>query len=322
MYRAVFLILSLLMFSSGVRAQTGDYPNRPITFVIPLGAGGSMDIIARAIGPKLTEMLGKPVIVENRTGGGTVIAANAVAKSPPDGYTLLFAPSGTLTTNAALYRSLAYDPVKDFTPVALYVKVPFVLVINNDLPVTSVADLVKLSKQSPLSFGSTGTGAVPHLAGELFKARTGIEMTHVPYKGSQAALSDTMAGHVQLTFADPALAPQLIKEGKVRALGVTSLTRVGVVPDVPPLAEAGVPGFEAVSWHMIMAPAGTPQPIVDKLHAAFKKIFADPELRQKLVLMGLVPVDTPSVPELRAFLANEMKNWSGAVQQAGLAGSE
>jgi tripartite-type tricarboxylate transporter receptor subunit TctC len=316
------LLFCLLAPLSAAHAQTTDFPSRPVTFVIPLGAGGSMDIIARAIAPKFEMRLGKPAVIENRTGGGTVIAANTVAKAAPDGHTLLFAPSGTLTTNAALYKALSYDPVKDFVPVALYVKVPFVLVINNDVPAKSVAELVTLSKQRPLSFGSTGTGAVPHLAGELFKAKTGIVMTHVPYKGSQAALSDTMAGHVQITFADPALAPQLIKEGKVRALGVTSLTRVGVVPDVPPLADVGVPGYEAVSWHMIMAPAGTPPAVVTKLRETFRAIFSEADIRDKLVQMGLVPVDTPDESELRAFIAREMKNWGSAVQQAGLAGSE
>lgn len=316
------VLAALAALSLNAAANATEFPTKPITFVVPLGAGGSMDVIARALAPKLQDRLGKPVVVDNRVGGGTVIAANAVANAPADGHTLLFAPSGTLTTNGFIYKSLSYDPVKSFTPVALYVKVPFVLVVNPELPVKSVAELVALSKTKPLSFGSTGTGAVPHLAGELLKAKTGMAMTHVPYKGAIPALNDVVAGHVQLTFADPSLAPQLIDGGKVRALGVSSLTRVGVLPNVPPLAEAGVPGFEAVSWHLIVAPAGTPADVVAKLHAEIKAIFAQPEMQAQLTRMGLIPVDSPPVAELNKFLAQEIEKWGAAVKQAGLVGSE
>jgi len=317
-------LIALALLSGTVLTRADDYPTRPITFVVPLGAGGSLDIIARSLGPKLTERLGKPIVIENRTGGGTVIAAASVARAAPDGYTILLAPSGTLTTNATLHRSLSYDPRKDFIPVALYVKVPFVLVVNPSLPIESVSDLVKYAKDNPgkLAFGSTGTGAVPHLAAELFKTKIGIEMTHVPYKGAIPALTDVVAGHVQLTFADPSLAPQLIKEGKVRAIGVTSFTRVGVLPEVPPIADAGVPGFEAVSWHMAVAPAGTPRPVVDKLHDEIKRAMAQPAMREQLIKMGLIPVDTPGVEELQRFLAREIDGWGKLVRQTGLAGSE
>ena len=316
------LLAALLAATLDARAQ--DYPTRPITLIIPLGAGGAMDILARGqLGPKLSARLGKPVVIENRTGGGTVIAATAVAKSPPDGYTLFFTPAGTLTTNVTLYKQLPYDPAKDFVPVALTSKVAFVLVVNPSLPINSVADLVKYAKANPgkLSFASTGTGATPHLAGEILKRMAGIEMTHVPYRGSPPALNDVVAGHVQLTFTDPAISPPLIKEGKVRALGVTSLTRVGVLPDVPPIADT-FPGFEAVSWHMVAAAAGTPKEVVNRLNAELKSIVALPEVQQQIVKMGLIAMDTPSPEELQRFLHAEIERWGKIVQQVGIAGTE
>ncbi len=314
-------IALLLCIECAATAET--FPSRPIMLVVPLGAGGAMDVIIRTMGPKLTELLGQPMIVENKTGGGTVTAAQYVAKSvAADGYTLLVAPSGTLTTNAALYKTLPYDPIQDFVPIALYTKVPFVLVVDPSLPINNIADLVRYNKSGgALSYASTGTGAVPHLATELLKSALGIEMTHVPYRGAPPALTDVVAGHVQVTFADPSLAPPMLKDGKVRALGVSSLSRIGIMPDVPPLAEVGVPGFEAVSWHMVVAPAGTPPDVVEKLHAAFKAVGKLPEIQERLVSMGLIPIDTPSVPELEKFLEAEMIKWRLQVEKVGIAGS-
>jgi tripartite-type tricarboxylate transporter receptor subunit TctC len=318
-------MLVLLVLAVSAPAWADDYPNRPLTLVVPLGAGGAMDIIARgSLAPRLAERLGKAVIVENRLGGGTVIAATSVAKSAPDGHTLLFAPAGTLTTNATLYKSLPYDPAKDFVPVALTSKVGFVLVVNPSLPIHSFADLVAYAKKNPgtLSYGSTGVGATPHLAVELIKNATGIEMTHVPYKGSIAALNDVVAGHVQLTFTDPAISPQLISAGKVRALGVSSLTRVGVLPDVPTLAEAGLPGYEAVSWHMLVAPASTPKEIVNRLNGELKAIMALPEVQKQITDIGLIPMEPPPVDEMQRFLDAEIVRWGKLVQQVGIAGTE
>ena len=319
--RKLTVIAWALCVGSAALAET--FPAKPVTLVVPLGAGGAMDVIIRTMAPKLTELLGgQPMIVDNKTGGGTVTAAQYVAKAAPDGYTLLVAPSGTLTTNAVLYKSLPYDPVRDFIPVALYTKVPFVLVVNAALPINNIAELVSYAKAgNKLSYASTGTGAVPHLATELLKSALGVEMTHVPYRGAPPALTDVIAGHVQLTFADPSLAPPILKDGKVRALGASSLTRIGIMPDVPALTEAGVPGFEAGSWHMVVAPAGTPPDVIEKLHAAFKTVGKQPELQEKLVGMGLIPVDTPSVPELRKFLDAEMVKWRAQVEKAGIAGS-
>ena len=251
-------------------------------------------------------------------------AAVWVAKAPADGYTLMFTPSGTLTTNATLYKNLPYNPAVDFVPIALLVKVPFVLVVDPSLPVRSIPDLIKYAKERPgtISYSSTGTGAVPHLAAKLLKSSIGIEMTHVPYRGAIPALTDVVAGHVQLTFADPSISPPLIKEGKVRALGVSSLTRLGNLPDIAPLAEVGVPGFEAVSWHLVVALAHTPPAIVNKLHDEIKTLVAQPEIQQQMIKMGLIPVDTPSVEQLKSFVASEIVRWGKLVQQAGIAGSQ
>ena len=319
--RCAMIGLGVLALHPAARAE--DYPARPITLVLPLGAGGAMDIIARTqFEPQLRERLGKPVIVENRTGGGTVIAATTVAKAPPDGYTLFFVPAGTLTTNAALYKKLPYDPGKDFVPIALTSKVGFVLSVNPSLPVNSVADLIRHAKERRLAFGSTGIGATPHLAVEMLKRAAGLEMTHVPYRGMPQAVNDVVAGHVQLVFADPAGAPPLINDGKIRPLAVSSLTRIAAVPDVPTLDESGFPGFEAVSWHMIVAPAGTPKEIVTRLHRAFKSIVATQAFEQQVTRMGLLSIDSPPPDELQRFLQAEIVRWGKLVQDVGIAGTE
>jgi tripartite-type tricarboxylate transporter receptor subunit TctC len=300
-----------------------DYPTRPITILIPLAAGGAMDIIARSFAPKLAERLGKPVLIEERVGAGTVLAANDVAHGAPDGYTLLDAPSGTLTTNATLYSKLSYDPVADFTPIALYCQVPFVLVTNPAEPFKTVPELIAYAKGNPgkLSFASTGVGAVPHLAGEMLMSMAGIDMVHVPYKGGPPALNDVMGDHVQLFFADTAITPPLIAAGKIRALGVSSKTRVDALPGVPPIADT-VPGFEAVSWHLVVAPSGTPRPIVDRLHDEMKSVIKSPDIWQQMISMGLIPVDTASVEDLRRFVKSEIVHWGDLVRKIGIAGTE
>jgi tripartite-type tricarboxylate transporter receptor subunit TctC len=317
-----FAAIALVVAAFGQTAAAQDFPSRPITFVIPLGAGGVMDVMARVIGTKLTERLGRPVVIENRTGGGTVIGASSVAKAAPDGHTLLFAPSGTMTTNVTLYKSLPYDPVKDFVPIALYVKIPFVLVVNPTLPVHTVGDLIKLAKTRQLSYASTGTGAVPHMAGEMLKSMTGADLTHVPYRGVMQTLTDVIGGHVQMTFASPDSAMPAIKDGRVRAIGASSLTRIPVLPDVPTIAESGLPGFEAVSWHLVVAPAGTPASVVNVLHREFKSITAAPDMQRMIGDMGLIPIETPPIDQLQRVLADEIALWGKLVRQAGIAGSQ
>jgi tripartite-type tricarboxylate transporter receptor subunit TctC len=304
-------------------AAAEDYPSRPVTILVPLGAGGAMDIIVRSFAPKLAARLGKTVLVENRTGAGTVLAANDVAHGTPDGYTLLVAPSGTLTTNVTLYQKLSYDPVKDFVPIALYCQVPFVLVSNPELPFKTIPELIAYAKTNPgkLSFGSTGTGAVPHLAGELLKSLAGIDMVHVPYKGGPPALNDVMAGNIQVFFADTAISPPLVESGKIRALGVSSKTPVGVLPGVPPIADT-VPGFDAVSWHLIAAQSGTKPEIVNRLHDDIRAVIKTPEIWQQMITMGLIPIDTPPVDELQSFVKSEIVRWGDIVRKIGIAGTE
>jgi tripartite-type tricarboxylate transporter receptor subunit TctC len=320
---AAAVVVAIALYALGSRAGADDYPTRPVTILVPLGAGGAMDIIARSIAPKLAARLGKSVLVEDRPGAGTVLAANDVAHGTPDGYTLLDAPSGTLTTNVTLYKKLSYDPVADFVPIALYCQVPFVLVTNPGQPFKTVPELIAYAKANPgkLSFGSTGTGAVPHLAGEILKKMAGIDMVHVPYKGGPPALNDIMAGNIQLFFADTAITPPLIDSGKIVALGVSSKSRVGVLPNVLPIADA-LPGFEAVSWHLIVAPRGTPPEIVSRLHDELKTVIKSPEIWQQMTAMGLIPIDTPSVEELQRFVKTEIVHWGDLVRQVGIAATE
>ena len=313
----------LLVFSALPPAQAQDYPAKQVTFVLPFAAGGAIDLAARYFAQKLTDRLGKPFVVENKPGAGTVVASNLVAKAVPDGYTILVAPS-PLATNATLYKQLPYDPAKDFAPIARVADIPFVLVVHPSLPVRTVPELIQYAKQraGQLTYASSGSGTTLHLAGELFKSMTGTQMTHVPYRGSPPALNDVVAGHVNLMFADPASAVAQIRQGNVRPLGVSSLTRIPTAPDIAPIAEVGLPGFEAVSWTLFVAPAATPPAIVTKLNAELKAIVASPEGQQQIIGFGMQPFNSPSPEELKKFLQTEIQRWGKVVQQAGLAGSE
>jgi tripartite-type tricarboxylate transporter receptor subunit TctC len=306
-----------LLCASGAAAQ--NYPTRPVTIIVPYAAGGGTDLLARMVGQKLEQRLGKSFVVENRPGGGTVIAALAVAKAPPDGYTLLMGTSTPLAINATLHKKLPYDPATDFLPLALVANVPFVLVVNPSLPIKSVNELIKFAKANPksLSYGTSGPGSPHHLYAELFKSMTGIEMTHVPYKGSVPAITDVVAGHIPLMFCDLAPAQPMIKEGKVRALGVSSAVRVASLPNVAPIAEVGVPGFEAVAWQMLVAPANTPQPIVDTLYKEMKVVLALPEIKQRINELGMIPIDSPSPDELARYVKTEIVRWGEVVKKSG-----
>ena len=319
---ACIAAIGALVLAAPARAQ--EFPSGPVKLVVPLGAGGAMDTLARTLAGKLQDRFGKPVVVENITGGGTLIAAQTVAKAAPDGHTLLIAPSGLLATNLALFKQLPYDPRADFTPMSHYVEIAFVLVVYAGLPIRSVADLVKMAKEKPgqLTYASTGLGQVPHLAGEMLARQTGTQLAHVPYRGAPQALLDVVAGHVSMTFADPSIAAQLIGDGKVRALGVSSKTRVAVLPDVPPLTEAGLPGFEAVSWHMLLAPAGTPKPVTTRLHDELAAAMAAPGMAEQLARMGLTPLKSESIEELPAFVRREIDKWGVIVRQVGIAGTQ
>jgi tripartite-type tricarboxylate transporter receptor subunit TctC len=313
--------IALAFLIGGTAAAADDYPSRTATIVVPFVPGGTTDTLARVLAQGLEQRWGKPFVVENKPGAGALTGAVAVARAAPDGYTMMVSPSSAMAANVTLYKSLPYDPVKDFVPLALLVHTPFVLCVNPDLPVKSVADLVALAKQKTLTYASTGIGTPHQLFAELFKSTTGIEMTHVPYRGSAPALNDVVAGHVQVIFVDVAPAIGMITEGKLRALGVTSGQRVAAIENVPPLKDS-VDGFDTASWQMAIAPSGTPPDIVDLLHAEMKKIMARAEVKDMAVKTGMLPIDSPSVPEMQTFIKAEIAKWAMVVQKAGIAGSQ
>jgi tripartite-type tricarboxylate transporter receptor subunit TctC len=304
-------------------AQTQQYPTRPITLIVPWPAGGAQDALGRMLGPRLAERLGKAVVVEDRPGAASVIGMAVAARATADGHTLVQA-GAAFVINATVYRKLPYDPIKDFAPVALVAQVPFVLVVHPSLPVHSAANLIALAKANPglLSYASGGPGSPHHLYAEYFKSVTGIELTHVPYKGSGPAVIDVVAGHVPIHFSDPVASLPLVKEGKLRALGVTTLARMPIAPDIPPIAETGVAGFDAASWIMIMAPAGTPRAITAKLHDEIRHVTQSPEIQQQVERLGMILVSSPSPEELQRFIHSEIARWGKVAEQAGIAGSE
>jgi tripartite-type tricarboxylate transporter receptor subunit TctC len=248
-----------------------------------------------------------------------VLGADAVAKANPDGHTILMGTSTPLAINASLHKKLPYDPAKDFMPLALIATVPFVLVVNNDLPARSVREFIALAKSKPgeFSYGSTGPGSPFHLYAELFSSMTGIQMVHVPYKAAVAAQVDLMGGRLQVMMTDFTSSLQLIRDGKIRALGVTTKNRADAAPEIAPIAELGVPGFEASAWQMVVAPAATPKPVVDKLHAELKAIMAMPETRQAITRIGLVPVETGPPEELHGYIRSEIVRWGDVVKRSG-----
>jgi tripartite-type tricarboxylate transporter receptor subunit TctC len=319
---AAVAVASLPFVSTPACAQ--DYPVRFVTMVSPYAAGGGADLIARVVAQKLTERLGRSFVVENRLGAGGVIAAESVARAAPDGYTLFMGTSTQLAIQVTLHKTLPYDPATDFAPVALIASVPFVLLVNPSLPVQSAGELIKLAKERPgeLSYGSSGVGGPPHLYMDLLQSMTGARLTHVPYKGTAQAIVDVAAGHIPVMFSDIAPAVSLIREGRLRALAISSATRFQALPDIPPLAEAGVPGFDAVAWTMLVAPARTPKEIVDRLAAETKSIVAAPELQKVFTDTGNLPLRSPPPDELQAYVRSEVVRWGKVVEQAGIAGSE
>ena len=315
----VACVAAAVAFGQAAHAQS-DYPNRPITLVLPLGAGGAMDILARGqFAPKLSERLGKPIVVENRTGAGTVIAATSVAKSPPDGYTLFFVPAGTLTTNATLYKNLPYDPGKDFVPIALTSKLGFVLSVHPSTPVKSIPELVAYVKERPgqLSYGSTGIGATPHLAVEMFQRAAGLQMTHVPYRGMPQATNDVVAGHTQMVFTDPPLAQSLSADNKLRPVAVSTLERIPAVPAVPSLHEEGFKDFEADIWFGVVAPAKTPNETIAQLTGWFTAAIEVPEIKAKLAAQGLFPVGACGAA-FGAFTRKQYDDYGRAIREANI----
>lgn len=314
----IVLALVTLTLAAATHAQSIVYPTRPVRVVVPFPAGGTTDILARAAAQKLTEAWGQPVIVDNRPGAGGNIGSELVAKSAPDGYTLEMGTVGTHAINASLYANMAYDHVKDFVPIVLVAGVPNVLVINPSVPVNSVQELIAYSKANPgkLNFASSGNGTSIHLSGELFKTMTGVQITHVPYKGSAPALTDLMGGQVQIMFDNLPSSLAFIKAGKLKALAVTSATRAAALPEVPTMMEAGVPGFEASSWFGILAPAGTPRAIVNKVNADTNKWLSSPDAKEKLSAQGAVAAGgTPE--DFARHIVAETAKWAKVVKESG-----
>ena len=311
------LVAGLLAVFATAALPQADFPSRPLRLIVTVPPGGAADFIARLVGWKLAEGLRQPVVVENRGGAGGTIAADAVAKSAPDGYTLL---QNSITTHGIgphLYSKLPYDPVKDFAPVSMLASLPLIMTVNAELPVRSIQELVAYAKARPLGFASSGNGGAPHMAAELFKSVSGADMVHVPYKGSGPAVADLVAGRVQVMFdAAPALIAH-VKSGRLRVLAAASPQRNRLLPEVPTFAELGLPRIAVALWYGVVAPAATPRPVVEKLNREIVKALEAPEVRERLLGQGADPM--PGAPEaFAAFMQEEMTKWAPVVKQAGV----
>jgi tripartite-type tricarboxylate transporter receptor subunit TctC len=309
-------LLAALALSHAAPAE--DYPSHPVSIVVAFPPGGPSDVLARIIGRRFNEILHQPFIIENRPGAGGNIAAEQVAHSAPDGYTLLMGNNGILATNAALYKKLSYNAERDFVPISLIGMQANILVVNPSVPAHSMAELIALAKANPgkLNFASSGHGTAAHLAGELFKTDAKINIVHVAYKGAAPALQDVIAGHVQMMFATAASVVGLIRDGKVRALAVTTPKRTAVMPDLPTVDELGIKGFDATTWHGLVAPAGTPKEIIDTLQFAVVEAVKDSATRESLMQLGVDIVgSTPA--EFEAYIKSEIPKWTTVVKNSG-----
>ena len=312
------LISAAALLVLGLTSRAADYPTRPVMLVVAFTPGGPSDVLARIVGKKMEQLLGQPVIIENRPGAGGNIAAEAVAHANPDGYTLLMGNNSILATNETLYRHLTYSPQKDFIPITLIGTQANILVVNPDLPAESLKELIALAKTQPgkINFASSGYGAAAHLAGELFKAEANVDIVHVPYKGAAPALQDVIAGHVQIMFATAASVVGHIGSGKVRALAVTTLKRTAILPELPTMDEAGLKGFEASTWHGLVAPTATPPQVIAALHQAAVKALHDPGVQASLAKLGVDIVgNTPK--EFEAYIEAEIPKWTAIVKASG-----
>jgi tripartite-type tricarboxylate transporter receptor subunit TctC len=310
-------LAALFALTSWLHVHAQTYPSKPVRIVVPFPAGGTSDILARAVGQKLAEEWKQQVIVDNRPGAGANIGAEIVAKAPPDGYALLLA-STIHTINPSLYSKLAYDPVRDFTPVTMVAATSQVLAVHNSIPVKTVKEFIAYAKKRPgeLNYSSAGSGSQPHLTAELFKSMTGIDIVHVPYKGAPPAMIDLLAGQVALTFATAPSAVPHVKAGRLRALGVSTAHRIGALPGVPTIAEAGVPGFESSGANGVVGPAGLPPAIVERLATAVTRIVKEPAMSRYLSEQGADPV-TMTPAEYGAYIKSEVVKWAKVVRASG-----
>ncbi len=314
MMRVFALLVGLL--SAALTAAAQEYPSHPVKIIVPFASGGPADVYARFLGQRLQEAMGQPFVVEDRPGGGSLIGTDAVAKSAPDGYTLLMM-SNTHTVNESLIPNKPFQLMRDFVPIAPVNYSDLLLVVNPAVPVKTLKELLDLAKAKPggLNYASSGPGTPYHMAGELFKAMAGVDIVHVPYKGSSGARTDVIGGQVQMMFdAITTMAPQA-RAGKVRALATTGKTRSPILPEVPTVSEAGVPGYEATNWLGLMAPAGTPKPVVDKLNAAITRIVSQPDVRTAWQLQGAVPM-TMTPEEFDRYLRDDIAKWANVVRVA------
>ena len=297
-------------------APAADYPTKPIRLVVGFAPGGGTDTTARAMSQKLTEALGQQVVVDNRPGAAGNIAAELVSKATPDGYTLLMGTIAALSINPSLYSKLPFDPIKDFAPITQAVDSTNILSLHPSVPANSVKELIALAKAKPLNYGSSGVGGTGHLAGELFNTMAGVKMTHVPYKGGGPAMIDLVGGQVQLVFATAASAVPQIKGGKIKGIAVTTAKRSALMPNLPTISEAGLPGFDANNWYGVLAPAKTPRPIIMRLNSEIAKVLAMPDVKNFLFNQGLDPA--PGTPEqFAAYIKSEMTKWAKVVKASG-----
>jgi tripartite-type tricarboxylate transporter receptor subunit TctC len=321
MKRIVVLALACGLAFDAAPAQTpaDGYPQRTVNFLCPFPAGGGTDILTRILAQELQDKLKRPVVVENRPGGGTIVAAQATARAAPDGYTILLAPVTTLAMGPSVHKALPYDTVKDFAPIGLVGSSQFALIANPKLGITTLAELIAFikSKDGTLSYASSGAATPHHLFMELFLKMVGAKAQHVPYRGSVPALTDVISGHIPFMIVDLAVAIPAINEGKVRALGVTSTSRIKAMPDLPTIAEAGVPGYGGTPWFSVVAPAGTPRPIIDRLNQVLMAFISRPETQDKMNALAITPwTSTPD--ELAQFIPAEIEKWAQVVKDAGI----
>lgn len=303
------------------RAQgdgAADYPNRPIRMVVAFTPGGGTDIVGRLASKGISDMLGQPVVVDNRPGAGGNIGTEFVARAAPDGYTLVTGGTGSHAINSSLYPKLSFDPIADFSPISLVASTPYLMVVNNSLPVKTLQEFIQYAKAPPrqINMASSSNGGMPHLSGELFKMMTGVKMTHIPYKGTGSIFTDLIAGEVQVLFGDIMATIPHVRSGRLRALGVTSTTRSPILPDVPTISEAGVPGYDSVGWFGVFAPANTPRPIINKLHAALVKYTSLPDVRERFAGLGAdVIANTPQ--QFAVIQKADTARWARVVKESG-----
>ena len=313
------LAIALLATQAMLAGAQAAFPSKPIHLIVPYPPGSGTDIVGRILAQKLSESWGQPVLVENRPSAGAIVGVDAVAKAAPDGYTIGIGDLGPLALNPALYAKLPYDPIRDLAPVTLIANLPFILVVNPAFPASNLAQLIALAKKRPgqINYASVGNGSAVHLATELLKTRAGISLVHIPYKGSAGALSSVVSGDTSLMFVNLLSSSQLVKSGKLRALAVASAKRIGAEPDLPTVAEAGVAGYEFQAWFGVVAPAGTPASIVDKLNQELRRIIALPEVRDRLTSQGGMEVTGSSPEAFSALIRSEIERWGKQVRQTG-----